>query len=527
MTAAESVHALPKHYAWWFPGSPVKVHLDLKVVRQLGDRVQNLGVREREEGLLFGRVVEGATEVTDFKPACGSVPEMVEALSNGTPGTGLVGYYRTEDGETLRLNGNDLALAESHFNKPYQVFLVIQSAGFGPPNATFFFHEGNRQMADFPFLEFPLDISLLAAEERDRIRRSQEAAIVHQPTATATMPPAKQARHPWRFGRSMAIALGLVLFLMGGRWVATPGWGERLMAIWKAGAQPSPAASIPTPPQGTESMGLRARRQSGDLEVTWDRESPLIARATSGVISIEDGNSKRQILLDSTQVHYGSLLYSPASDQIQMELTVYSPAASNTESVLVILPKMGAPQTYALTRPASPAPPPAKEEDRPTIAATRPFTPPPPNQPTGTPRITLPSEVPAAAIPRANLPGILPFVAPAAPPPLTKQQPGQQQASGAKPAPAAYHLPEAISKALPKYPRHLQALISKPSVIEIRVQIDKSGNVTKAELIPQPGLNPFFSEPALEAARSWKFDPARRGDEAIPSESILRFVFKP
>src|SRR6202040_996853 len=96
-------------------------------------------------------------------------------------------------------------------------------------------------------------------------------------------------------------------------------------------------------------------------ELEWSRESALIRTATSGVILIRDGASKRQIALDSTQVRVGSVLYTPRSDQILMQLTVAAPAGPVTESVMVVLPKVGHPRTYPLpaSRPssASAAPP--------------------------------------------------------------------------------------------------------------------------------------------------------------------------
>ena len=113
------------------------------------------------------------------------MPEIIAAGSKDRTKSLLVGYYRTEPGETLRLNEKDLALADTYFGKPYQVFLLLQRNGYGAPNATFFFQDENRRMAEFAFLEFPFDPSLLATEERDRIRRSQLAASV-APAESAT-----------------------------------------------------------------------------------------------------------------------------------------------------------------------------------------------------------------------------------------------------------------------------------------------------------------------------------------------------
>ena len=106
-------------------------------------------------------------------------------------------------------------------------------------------------------------------------------------------------------------------------------------------------------------MGLQAERQNADLKITWNRESASISNATLGVISIKDGDSRRTISLEAAQVRGGSLLYTPVSDEVQMELAVATPAGNATESVLVVLPTMGPAQTFVVRLPSRPCPLPA------------------------------------------------------------------------------------------------------------------------------------------------------------------------
>ena len=65
--APEQAH----HYLWWFPGSPVRVHLALGVVQELKNRLFNpeAELGHPEEGLLFGEIRNGATAILDFEPA--------------------------------------------------------------------------------------------------------------------------------------------------------------------------------------------------------------------------------------------------------------------------------------------------------------------------------------------------------------------------------------------------------------------------------------------------------------------------
>ena len=300
-----------KHYVWWFPGSPVKVHLDLQVVQRLKQRLGNAGTGVSECGLLFGGSRDGATEILDFQPALSAgVPDMIASLPTELKRR-LIGYYRTEETESLHLNAQDLALAEKCFKGPNQVFLMMHANGFGPPAATFFFRDRDGSMAEFGFLEFPLDPSLLAMEGHDRALRSRDTAV-EQPVAIPS-PPADdgrrmQRRSPWKAAAwicSAALILALGVVLIG---AARRG---QIPALWRAITNPLPteSASISVVQASAHPIiALHVIRKNGDLELTWDRESPLIAAATSGLITIQDGESKRLLPLNSAQLYGGPSL---------------------------------------------------------------------------------------------------------------------------------------------------------------------------------------------------------------------------
>ena len=162
--AEQRAPVAPLHYPWSFPGSPVKIQLGLDVVERLQRQLPG------EQGLLLGRVRGHTTEISDFIAIPGSEPpdsNVIAALSPDLPGEpSRVGYYRIQQGGSLRLNEHDLSVAAAAFPEPQQVFLLIQLDDSGPANATFFFWDDGRMCGDFPFLEFPFDASLLAGAER-------------------------------------------------------------------------------------------------------------------------------------------------------------------------------------------------------------------------------------------------------------------------------------------------------------------------------------------------------------------------
>jgi hypothetical protein len=64
--------------------------------------------------------------------------------------------------------------------------------------------------------------------------------------------------------------------------------------------------------------------------------------------------------------------------------------------------------------------------------------------------------------------------------------------------------------------------------VEVKVQIDESGRVITAEPLPnaKPVSN-FLVSAARNAALGWRFDSARRGDQPVASELVLKFQYRP
>lgn len=535
----------PRHYIWWFPGSPVRVHIDLGVVERLQERLRNSGSGVPEHGLLFGRVLEGATEIIEFQPASGrSVPEMIADFAMERGKRLLVGYYRTEAGETLRLNEDDLALFKTFFGKAYHVFLLIQPNAFAAPNATFFFSRGDHQISEFPFLEFPLDASLLATEERDRILRRERAvekpAAVEPPLPPAPLPPPASVEARPR-PRLLKIAPGMLAvgLLAALAWIAVPLVRARSPRVWSAilSAISRPPASASSSSSTHPRLGLEVRRQDRDLELTWSHDSSQIASATSGLVSIEDGSVEHQISLDVQQLRGESILYSPTSDQVLIQLTVTAPTGVATESVRVI--RAGGSTTYKAAV-ASPVgdfmgPRQSPPENARSAPVLKPFAAPPLNTHIPEPA-PLSEPPPFVANPQRAAPPLASFDVPqalAAPramarpaaPPATGQGLTDLPVSTGTSKTTAYHPPEPLREVTPTYPAELQFLTTKAVVVAVRVSIDAQGKVRKAVPIPEGSVHRLFIMEAVHAAQLWRFRPALQGNQPVPSESILRFTF--
>lgn len=521
--------AEPQSYIWSFPGAPIRVHLSLEVVENLAPSLT--GKEDAAPfGLLLGHVDGLATIVSGFQPlAAADAREIETALAKLAAQSGrspVVGYYRAQPAsqqqEGLRLDEKDMALAGIFFNDPSNVVLLLQAAGPGPANATFFFYDSGRLNGDFPFLEFPFDAHLLASAEQHRVEAAQRRSFEVLPPPPPPSPArAKPSRR--RIWKGVAWALAAACLIGGtavgvGRFLDRSSWS---LAI-SAPAPPVASAPAPAPPP---SFGLEAERQGGDLKLAWNRASAAISNATSAVLSIQDGDARRTIPLQAAQVRGGSILYTPVSDQVQMELAVVSPSGNSAESVLVLLPKRGPARTVAIEPPVpvQPAQPVSQSASR--FQPAKPFTPPPAPARQSAPAF---SEPPALAGANPAPPADAPLlsrsisVQPPAPPPAADRR-------AIAPAPV-YREAEPIYKVQPIFPAALLSTptrntVNRPMMVEVLVSIDETGKVVKADPKSQAGVHPSMVNSALAAARDWTFRPARRGDRPVASQMLLRFNF--
>jgi hypothetical protein len=71
-------------------------------------------------------------------------------------------------------------------------------------------------------------------------------------------------------------------------------------------------------------LSLTITPSGNDLEVKWNRESPVVRKALKGILTIEDGNYKKPIELDADRLQGGSeLLYRHYSNDVRFRLEVF------------------------------------------------------------------------------------------------------------------------------------------------------------------------------------------------------------
>jgi len=79
-----------------------------------------------------------------------------------------------------------------------------------------------------------------------------------------------------------------------------------------------------------------------------------------------------------------------------------------------------------------------------------------------------------------------------------------------------------VHQVLPNVPQKTSDTIQGTVRVNVKVSVDASGNVTEATL-EAPGPSEYFADLALQAAQSWRFEPAKVDGRNTSSEWILRF----
>jgi len=485
-------------YLWEDPGDSIAVHITLDVVERLGAAVQQgLGTGPRGleiGGVLLGRTVSGGRTVLieDFwlvpcehlRGASYTLsPKERHALGvrldRRKPGE-VVGFFRSHTRPGLYLDQDDFAIFSSYFPDPSQVFLVVRPSADGPAVGGFFFWEDgdiNRRSA---YRQFPFDSQRLLAGDfpiADRpVRRLAPAPV---PRAAAARIPRRAPQVHW-----LAVPIIAGLFLVAGLFVSQ-----------HRAPQPAPVpvkASAPALPEVPE-----VAQNPPAIPDTPQVEAPPPAAA--------------------------EVAQNPPTPRDTPQVETPPPAAAEVAQ--------NPPATPDTAQPRPPAPHPARAKQvRPKhlpAPAPAPVTP-----ARIAPRKIDPPPTLVAPITQTELASIPPLRAAPLPPPLeaevsyTPAHPSvfkrvlhKIPPFGAAESEDAFVPPTPIRKVRPPLPTDSGASLRE---VDVKVYIDDSGNVSRAQLLTK---RTALADASLSAARQWRFAPARKRDKAVSSEMVLHFRF--
>ncbi len=343
---------------------------------------------------------------------------------------------------------------------------------------------------------------------------------------------------------------------------------------WARRQQPQPPPSVPA--AKTEAprahLGFSAAREGPVWKLSWDRAVMDALNPVGAVLSIEDGGYLLQVPLAPADLASGTLFYTPQNNDLTFGLRIDRGGSHVEEQVRVLAatrsPFDRAPQSGPAKAPIqarSDAPAVTLPSERPPAAASSTPATTPTQEPAVASRtdravksfsapaplqsvVAIAVPVPPPNIPPANPDGApspalnaLPPVAFSAPPP-SRSQPAPAAAVVASaspvasppapapipptaapaPSPANYVGPRPIQQVRPLAPANIP---SGGSQVEVLVDIDAHGKVTKVNPVGWTAANAPLMISAAHAASSWVFAPAQMNGHAVPSQMNLIFRF--
>jgi hypothetical protein len=517
----------PEYLDWLPEDSPFAIHLSLGAIDGIArDVLEGLGSVPRRDvevgGLLLGRIAGGAVWIEryqripcehSFGPhfilANQDVAAHEEAATKifENREMAVVGLYRSHTRPGLQLEESDFDLMRRYFSDPTDLVLLVKSGKGANLFAQFYRYDvggGARPVGDrFPFLgnvvtpdtglETPDTARTLTPglpgeqtpDDRERTRPSEVSNTeaprrlvpdfpdfpvepapsvlgLSGPASSEWQRPAEAAEeHTERHWRKWLPLLG-ALVLAGG-----VGWFLISQGRIPIGpnAAPAPAAENARP------LGLYVDPVGENWRVLWNPNATALHDARSVQLFVREGDDQNRIQLSANALAKGSYDYPPMSNDVTFRLEVADKNGNiSAESFRLMRAESAAHATQASRTP------PAAETHR---------------------------------------------VAPAPPPVVSKKAP-------LPPFPGLHTTqPTPTYRAPPVVAGGIRPRIKGTVPIDVRVRIDERGRVVSATTITKlhDGIERYLGGRAVQAARQWRFEPARENGKAVPGSQTIHFVF--
>jgi hypothetical protein len=368
-------------YVWEVSGKPISIQLHFDIVDRVSpDILRGLGALKRRGaevgGILLGRIEVGphpTVIVQDFVPVPSEYltgpsynlsPNDLVAFEaalercKAEPAGKLspIGFYRSHTRDELRMDEADVNLARRYFPEPTSVFLLVKPFATRPCIGGFFFWEDGEINRESTYLQFPFVRRELGggdprsapgprkpqaepAVEREpvRLRPAAEAIL-----STPEEPPKAIYKLAWRW---LIVPVFLILAGVSGFFA----YRNLDNAKAPAGRVSSPIAALP--------LKLSVSDRKGQLDVTWDRNARAVTQAKRGILSIADGDKRRDLELSGLQLRNGRVLYSRLSGDVSLRLEVFPEGQPGVvESIRVIsteAPTAEQPKPVGVVQPTS------------------------------------------------------------------------------------------------------------------------------------------------------------------------------
>ncbi len=290
---------------------------------------------------------------------------MAKARSSRDTTVRPIGLYRSHTRDSAGLGAEDIALADQYFPEPSAIILVIRPFATKVSQAGFYFRdEGRLAPMEPPLLEFPFRRRELEPmsqpaqppqptvarmperpERRPIVSERKEPEIEPEPLKPPPPPPAREVQQriefpapPKETPRSREPAFPVppvapvspdVVFTERPSkarrgWVWIPLSFIFLILGVLLGVQLT-LTMRPRVASGADPyrLNLTITPDADSLRVTWDRQSPAIQAADSGMLTIDDGASAKIVNLEPRELRNGSVVASHATSTVRFRLEVF------------------------------------------------------------------------------------------------------------------------------------------------------------------------------------------------------------
>jgi len=333
----------------------------------------------------------------------------------------------------------------------------------------------------------------------------------------------------------------------------------------KAGGQPE-AQSIPA------ALALEVVKEKGLLHLRWNKDIPLIASASSGILAIKDGFRQKDVHLDPSRLRSGAFDYVHRTGDVTFRLRLTGPGGEASEWVRVVGVDRSPPRVASGERavikphsrgwagprtrkdiliaglgsaaPGAPTrrPSPVRSE---RIARVAPHGLTPPILVHNNARSAPHEDKTGVGVPDAKVPAAQGTESSSLAGPVVKPGESNRPAQGndsvrlsaeAGPATSENEANSRESVSQPINPRSLlritaslapgmRPLVPAGTKVEVKLYVDKTGKVVRAEPVMKINLDPDAARLAIHAARELRFHPAQRGGQDVASETVIEFDF--
>lgn len=269
---------------------------------------------------------------------------IAQSRSNPEGELSVIGFYRSDTGNELALTDQDVGLLHTCFRNTCQVTLLFQVGRDQSYSARLFSGDNGRMVADLHsggngmgprWLALWQDLSLPnTAEISNPVETAAAPAEVVEEVRPAE--PSVKERRSLRIPIIAGAALAALALLATYPLLKAPAVNESARTT---AAAPSRAQSGNSVDAG---LALQAAKHGDQLQLDWNRGAPMIANASSGVLTIQEGNAhERRVMLDGSLLRSGTVVYRPVEHPVFVRLVIFDKDGTRLDESVAMYPRGG------------------------------------------------------------------------------------------------------------------------------------------------------------------------------------------